>query len=1340
MSKPLFSRIQSKFAVAFLFGAVAMMGGACEKTRSLKFLQGQGENLYTINDFNEQTFKVKTGENRFKGQTSRADKLMLIDDFRGVNNLDAVDFKIEDGLFAGIDLSDYNFYGRANSEYTLKYSFTNNYVVLSKVASKLDIPSQELTYAKDLGNDMYEVPMMGLPINLYAVEKVRDDRGKDTRRIATYSKDYLADAQAFKINENSVRYFAAPLKQDLFKADFFKPTDEWFYTKTLVGRGLKSKSILGSTSAELKIKFARTNNSIIGVDLNIAAEQEILDPTKTITALEIPVEWADFRTESAGTDARLKEIKLGDSEGESRFWEQREWALVDFNNVDRLSKSYTADNKLEKLEVGNDYISFTIYESSTGDTYKYSLAKSNDRVEGQRMYADDTKLFHIFAAKRTVIAGQLYTQQPDFNKLVFANRFYPKNGEIVYHISNNTPNLPEFTDAIADSIKAWDAAFTEADTGIRVRLDPLRTDPGDVRYNQVVFYGYEIDSSMETGGTLLGFGPSVQDSRSGETYAAATHIYLRAYREGIIRGIRSFVRNELGLYDDKKVNDISFFKNADAAAEAGAMISSAIPDITPIAALYDSIVSQNGFDGLNNLRNNFAAEISNFRTPAQINSILAKNAEKTEMELTQNKNGAVCDYATVAASANSWAKIRDKCMGGKTPFSDYLDRVKAAHAADPKVLNLDNGDVTEEQAILACAQPLMKDLLTSTLIHEIGHNLGLGHNFAGSSDSDNFAKDSTGKTAYPSSSVMDYPDRDFDLYSKAGPYDVAAIRYLYGRKVETTQGQMLDVPNNKSIYAVASEAGSKLKGYEVCNDTLNRSNQPYYNPQCLKWDVGGTPKDYVTWAARQIHADIITNGYVYNDSALRGASSSTSYFFNFKQIHDYWRYLMYQDAGKNLEKLSEAELKAYIERRSKTDKVFAKYTDATNEIFKLSMEILKLPSRICVVRDSASGSILGLQEFRRLRSDIFLANNYTPQNCQEALPYVASVRPEFANRSLKLEDKGVEIKALELDLDPAAAADKLKGNGNFGGMELNPSYSYGTQVLKTAAMNLLMNRTPMTSGTTKTASLQLLVNTSMLVNFLDVPWYRNEIADLAMNQLVAGANMEQLGLNAELGKSFYPFFEENSEVATLFTSTMIANAGNVDQSPARALTDSFIATRSIVSGGVTGFLQSTLSSYAGQLDEVFYAKKAGTVVYAAPTQARAGKVIRRYAMMKQVANLATAKQLLADVSTTAAPATAGAAPTAADMLRAVTSRFEANDLFLQAFQYDQMGRIINQSTLAGVAGVNPELVKTNLTSLASNALGWDATEFQDLVNLRATDPNSFSAQLKVLESLIQSVL
>ncbi|MCX6131788.1 MAG: hypothetical protein NTX25_22355, partial [Proteobacteria bacterium] len=129
---------------------LALTQTACEKKRGLRFTQGSGENLFELGQYNNKTFKVKTGEKRFKGQTSRADELLTLNGFDKINSLDAVAFEINDGLFAGIDISDFNFYGRENFEYTLKYSFSDYYVILSKVAAKADIPSQELTFAVDL--------------------------------------------------------------------------------------------------------------------------------------------------------------------------------------------------------------------------------------------------------------------------------------------------------------------------------------------------------------------------------------------------------------------------------------------------------------------------------------------------------------------------------------------------------------------------------------------------------------------------------------------------------------------------------------------------------------------------------------------------------------------------------------------------------------------------------------------------------------------------------------------------------------------------------------------------------------------------------------------------------------------------------------------------------------------------------------------------------------------------------------------------------------------------------------------------------------------------------------
>ncbi|CCN34964.1 conserved exported hypothetical protein [Vibrio nigripulchritudo SO65] len=76
------------------------------------------------------------------------------------------------------------------------------------------------------------------------------------------------------------------------------------------------------------------------------------------------------------------------------------------------------------------------------------------------------------------------------------------------------------------------------------------------------------------------------------------------------------------------------------------------------------------------------------------------------------------------------------------------------------------------------------------LTHEIGHNLGLRHNFAGSYDGHNFysAQESVslglnGLSA--TSSVMDYMPSSLNSQPAFGLYDRAALRFAYQRKVES---------------------------------------------------------------------------------------------------------------------------------------------------------------------------------------------------------------------------------------------------------------------------------------------------------------------------------------------------------------------------------------------------------------------------------------------------------------------------------------------------------------------------------------------------------------------------
>ena len=90
--------------------------------------------------------------------------------------------------------------------------------------------------------------------------------------------------------------------------------------------------------------------------------------------------------------------------------------------------------------------------------------------------------------------------------------------------------------------------------------------------------------------------------------------------------------------------------------------------------------------------------------------------------------------------------------------------------------------------------------IAAVTLHEIGHTLGLRHNFKGS-------------LAMPASSIMDYNTEVIDVAMGATPgsYDSAAVRYLYG--ISTT-----------------------LPTQPFCTDP-----QADLDPDCRRWDQGATP-------------------------------------------------------------------------------------------------------------------------------------------------------------------------------------------------------------------------------------------------------------------------------------------------------------------------------------------------------------------------------------------------------------------------------------------------------------------------------------------------------------------
>jgi len=131
-------------------------------------------------------------------------------------------------------------------------------------------------------------------------------------------------------------------------------------------------------------------------------------------------------------------------------------------------------------------------------------------------------------------------------------------------------------------------------------------------------------------------------------------------------------------------------------------------------------------------------------------------------------------------------------------------------------------------------EELMGQFIKDTVMHEVGHTLGLRHNFKASTYRTLDEMNSDAKPDTIAGSVMDYnplviapdgkPQGNWAMRT-IGPYDLWAIEYGY------TQNEK-DLP--KILERVAE------KGLDFATDEDTSSHDPYVN----RWDLGSDPLDY----------------------------------------------------------------------------------------------------------------------------------------------------------------------------------------------------------------------------------------------------------------------------------------------------------------------------------------------------------------------------------------------------------------------------------------------------------------------------------------------------------------
>ena len=159
-----------------------------------------------------------------------------------------------------------------------------------------------------------------------------------------------------------------------------------------------------------------------------------------------------------------------------------------------------------------------------------------------------------------------------------------------------------------------------------------------------------------------------------------------------------------------------------------------------------------------------------------------------------------------------------------------------------------------QAAILAEADPkiaeanlekLIQQGLKEVTMHEVGHTLGLRHNFKGSKWRSLGAMNNGDANGCLVASIMDYAPTNIvpkgakqgDYYSTTlGPYDYWAIEYGYKPLSGSTQGDAADLKK------IASKSGDPSLAYATDEDT--RGTDP--DPDSNRFDLGSDPLEYAS--------------------------------------------------------------------------------------------------------------------------------------------------------------------------------------------------------------------------------------------------------------------------------------------------------------------------------------------------------------------------------------------------------------------------------------------------------------------------------------------------------------
>jgi hypothetical protein len=1027
--------------------AFLLFTAACTKQREAQFTTGQGENLLEVSAYDGKTFDIKTGSS-IEDQRRNFSKAQTLDVNAknvGADAFSVVSYEVNDPLAKKL-LADTVIVGKRNTTYKGLIKVAQNFVKVYKLAKASDIPLSEATYAEKMADGMLAVPLIGYPVTgRYTIDRVKNEVGEVSSTKYEKGQEDISKASHFRMDLSRGEIFEAVVKTDVVPTSYF--TGEWYYNETVTSAPEERSTDLGFSTAydstlkpSTRIKFLNDEKTINAVNVNVDERLTQKADVNFKKVLAIPVSWKAYKVTSNGNG-------MAEKDDEAIHWSKRPYLSLELENAKGAASSLDKSSKrLVNLEISDAYFSFVLEDVEASTRIRYSFQRvEKSNYQAKRLYKEDKRTFGFFETEKSV--AQTYENQrlEDQEKNRLISRFNPQK-DIVFHFTKTSPQW--IRETVRNAVNEWNNAFAAAGAQSRVLLNEEQdVELGDLRYNAI-----NVIENL-TSSNLFGFGPSVTDPFTGEIISATTNVHLTPIRESIIQEIKTYIAMKMGYLEQGKLTGI-----------AG-----------QLALLQDMVVKQNQdtlsvasdyFPALKNIKMFVADE----KNPGKL------SLQNIDFRKRTKSNAKEFDVSI--ASGNIHQEIEAQCP----EIISYIKEIQAAKQSY---------SAKENEVLNSCSRKMVLPKFAGTLIHEIGHNLGLRHNFMASNDTQNFwpIEKTGGKHAVRSSSVMEYSAFNEDRLVKPGTYDIAAIRFGYADAVLTEDGNIKKLDTRYSI--TQNLNGTKAHAYKFCTDEDVAIG---LDPMCQRHDAGETPLEVVKNIIAEYQASYQLNAF--RRDAFRNVSPARLGVYHLQKIfvplmgfYQQWRVGVARYVGQNdqyLERMSSqeyAEVVAKMAQDPQFKNFVAQYQPVAQEIFNFLTQVTSMSNRYCVL-SNFDASDVKIEELNKVRENMYFTSKKTVNNCAEAQKQDAWMGTGFS----LVQEIGHHMNTFRYDLSANAI--------------LEPYDVIGTEMDRANAWYILTNfRTPLSYDS---------LSRGFYPSMMDEPGFRQKVKDYATKRVVGGLSGDVL--------------------------------------------------------------------------------------------------------------------------------------------------------------------------------------------------------------------------------------